>query len=711
MTRAPRRAAAKAAPRFETPFREAADSAPAPVWMTDTSGNIEFVNRAMQDFAGLPADELMGDAWLTRLHPEDLPQVVRRRAEAWANGHAPYVFEARFKRADGERRLLEVNSRPRRTQAGEFAGYVGIAIDITERSHAEAARRQLIAIVESSSDAIISTDLSGVITTWNKGAERLYGYTAEEALGMSVDILIPSALPEELDIIRRVRNGERLEHYETVRRRKDGSLVDISLTVSAVCNESGAIVGVSKIARDISERKRVDDALSESERRYRELVNGLTDSIVWEGDPETLRFTFVSGAAERLLGYPAERWIEEPTFWFDHIHPDDREWAVEYCVQETKAGRDHEIEYRMIAADGRTVWIRDKAYLSTDALGRRTSRGIMMDITTARRHEDALRAREAELELIARMTPLALVRCDRNLVYRFINRAHAEQWGLQPEEMVGRRITDVMGEKAFAAFGPYVERVLAGETVEYEAEVAYPATGPRWRHVILTPDRDIDGKVVGFFASAVDITQRKRDEEHKKLLIDELNHRVRNTLAVVQSIAQQTLKGEAATDAARRAFEGRLLALAKAHGLLTRTSWESAALADIIEDAAHTNVPARRRVRVSGPDITLGPKPALAIAMALHELFTNAIKYGSLSSEEGWIEIAWSSMHADRPGFELSWSEHGGPPVAPPTRRGYGSLMIEQVLARDLQGEVTLEYNADGLRCRITAPCEIRHRS
>src|SRR5690606_3000930 len=161
--------------------------------------------------------------------------------------------------------------------------------------------------------------------------------------------------------------------------------------------------------------------------------------------------------------------------------------------------------------------------------------------------------------------------------------------------------------------------------VEYEAEVAYPATGPRWRHVILTPDRDIDGKVVGFFASSVDITQRKQDEEHKKLLIDELNHRVRNTLAVVQSIAQQTLKGEAATEAARRAFEGRLLALAKAHGLLTRTSWESAALADIIEDAAHTNVPARRRVRVSGPDITLGPKPALAIAMALHELFTNAI--------------------------------------------------------------------------------------
>lgn len=364
----------------------------------------------------------------------------------------------------------------------------------------------------------------------------------------------------------------------------------------------------------------------------------------------------------------------------------------------------------MIAADGRTVWLRDKVYISSDVSGRKTSRGIMMDITTAKRHEDALRAREAELELVARMTPLALVRCDRNMVYRFVNRAQAELFGLNPDDLIGRSIPEVMGQEAFAIIRPHIERALAGEMVEYEAEIPYSNAGLRWRHVIYTPDRDIDGEVVGFFASIIDITQRKRDEEHKKLLIDELNHRVRNTLAVVQSIAQQTLKGEAATEAARRGFEGRLLALAKAHGLLTRTSWESAAISDIVEDAIQTNVPAGRRVAVRGPAITLGPKPALAIAMALHELFTNALKYGSLSNESGRVEIEWSAEEAAPAQFKLVWTEHDGPPVEPPTRRGYGSLMIEQALARDLQGEVVVEYRTDGLRCAIAAPCDVRRR-
>jgi PAS domain S-box-containing protein len=400
--------------------------------------------------------------------------------------------------------------------------------------------------------------------------------------------------------------------------------------------------------------------------------------------------------------------VDEPSFWVDHMHPDDREWAVEYCIQETNAGRNHEFEYRMIAADGRTVWLRDKVYVSPGAGGQRLSRGIMIDITTAKRHEDALRAREAELELIARMTPLALVRCDRNMIYRFVNRAAADLLGSTPEQIVGRPVGDVVGSAAFSIIRPHAERALLGETVEYEAEIPYPHAGVRWMHVIYTPDRQHGGEVVGWFASIIDITQRKQAEEHKKLLIDELNHRVRNTLAVVQSIAQQTLKGEAATEASRRAFEGRLLALAKAHGLLTRTSWESANLAEVVEDAIQTNIAARDRITIRGRDMMLGPKPALAIAMALHELFTNAIKYGSLSNEAGWVEIAWSPAEEAR--FQLTWSEHGGPPVSPPVRRGYGSAMMEQALARDLQGEVLVEYRREGLHCAILAPYDVRRR-
>jgi two-component sensor histidine kinase len=208
---------------------------------------------------------------------------------------------------------------------------------------------------------------------------------------------------------------------------------------------------------------------------------------------------------------------------------------------------------------------------------------------------------------------------------------------------------------------------------------------------------------LGMIGINVDVTDRDEAERARELLVAELNHRVKNTLAVVQGIAHQTFKAAGAPAAARHAFEGRLLALSRAHNLLTQTSWKDASLdqlAMLTLDAQGGNA---TRVAIAGPPIWLPPKAAVSIAMALHELSTNAIKYGALSSESGRISLQWSATE-DPPEVLLTWIESDGPPVVAPTRKGFGSFLLERTLAQDLEGEVTVRFEPCGLACTIRAP-------
>ena len=209
-----------------------------------------------------------------------------------------------------------------------------------------------------------------------------------------------------------------------------------------------------------------------------------------------------------------------------------------------------------------------------------------------------------------------------------------------------------------------------------------------------------------FAEAQLEIAQRKNAEQQQTLLINELNHRVKNTLAIVQGLAQQSFKSEVPTEAARRAFDARLSALAAAHNLLTRKNWESAFLSEIISDSVGATTGAlSSRVELDGPELVLAPQTAVSVAMAVHELSTNALKYGSLSAEVGTVSVRWTVDANERaPRFHLEWREQGGPAVETPTRRGFGLRMIERGLAAELGGNVTLEFESSGLRCTIDAP-------
>jgi PAS domain S-box-containing protein len=229
-----------------------------------------------------------------------------------------------------------------------------------------------------------------------------------------------------------------------------------------------------------------------------------------------------------------------------------------------------------------------------------------------------------------------------------------------------------------------------------------------WAATFISPVRDKSGNVVQHFASFVDLTKQKQVEDRLRFLLDELNHRTQNTLATVQGLAVQTLRG-AVDKKVVDAFEGRILALSKAHGLLGRKLWGAVSLRDVINQILQPFGLNDHRVAhfsIEGDDVRLQPKAALTLAMVFHELATNAAKHGALSNGvAGKIHIAWQVEPTPK-GHRmwLRWQESGGPPVTSPGRKGFGSRLIEAGLALELDGEVRVNYEPAGVLCLIIMP-------
>lgn len=264
-----------------------------------------------------------------------------------------------------------------------------------------------------------------------------------------------------------------------------------------------------------------------------------------------------------------------------------------------------------------------------------------------------------------------------------------------------------------------LSRAIAdGADLEIEYRTLTPLDETRWLLMRGRAAYDEEGAAVKIAGLSLDITDRKLAEQRQQSLLDELNHRVKNTLATVQSIAMQTSRTAGDADAFEHAFLARISALAQAHDLLTAVAWEGASLGDVIRRilAPYAAEGQIDRLRMAGPDVRLGPNAAVSLAMAFHELATNAAKYGALSTAAGELEVAWT---VDRPGagqalplallgepvaLEIEWRESGGPAVTPPARRGFGSRFVEKALAREFDGACELIFRPEGLQCHMRLP-------
>jgi PAS domain S-box-containing protein len=448
----------------------------------------------------------------------------------------------------------------------------------TAASTVALANAWLAAIVESADEAIASKTLDGVVTSWNPAAEKLFGYAADEIIGRHISILAAPGRENEMpQILERLRRGEKVERYETVRRRKDGSLVSISLTVSPIRDEAGQIIGASKIARDVTASKRMEEALRASEERFRNLANAVPD-IVWTADPEG-SITFANDRWFEFCGITPEQNARE---WPELVlHPDDRERCIAAWTRALREGTPYEIEVRNRRQDGEYRW--------------------------------------------------------------FLTRA--------------------------------------------------------------APVRDAAGRITAWYGSTTDIHDRKQGEERQQILAAELSHRVKNLLTVIGVLAERT--GDTATSVEQflHAFRGRIQALSMAQAALFGKQSQVASLTALVQAALEPYLVAGGRIRLDVEELPIRSDLALTLTLALHELATNAAKYGALSSATGQVKLT-ARVEPGESGqeFSLIWDEGGGPPVQPPQYTGFGTTLLGKAMEYQHGGRAELLWRRSGLLCRLRLP-------
>jgi len=430
------------------------DALPVAVYTTDAEGRITYYNEAAADLWGC-RPEIGSDRWcgswrMFRPDGRPFPHDECPMAAAVKNGEAIRGIEAIAERPDGTRIRFLPFPTPLRDAAGNIIGAINLLMDLAERDRAESALVRLAAIVASSDDAIVSKTLDGRITSWNVGAERIFGYQESEMIGQPITRIIPTELlGEEKEIIARLRRGERIAHYETVRIAKDRRRVDVSLTVSPLRDRFGNVVGASKVARDISDRK--------------------------------------------------------------------------------------------------------------------------------------------------------------------------------------------------------------------------------------------------------------RSENMQRLLIEELKHRVKNTLAIIQAIASQSLQRSRSPHDFTAGFNDRLHAVARAHDLLTRTNFQGAEISQLIREQVLLSDEASNRTSCSGPSLMLDSQTAFQLALVLYELATNARKHGALSVPTGRLCIEWEIHSGSGRSLVIKWKERDGPEVMAPAEHGFGTTLISQTLKAH-GGKASIRYGKDGLTGVLTLP-------
>ena len=462
-----------------------------------------------------------------------------------------------------------------------IARHVGFSL---ERLRTQRAALHLAAIVESSEDAIVSKSLDGIVLTWNQGAEKLFGYSAEEAIGQPITrLVIPrDRLSEEPEILQRIRRGERVEHFETVRRRKDGGLIDISLTISPIRDPQGRIIGASKIARDITEKKFAERSLRDSERRLQDLLSAIPAAIYTTD--ATGRVTYFNEAAVEFAG-------RRPVIGSD-----------QWCVT-----------WKLFHPDG-TAMPHDQCPMAVALKEGKPIRGV---------------------EAVA-------------------------------ERPDGTRI-------------PFIP---------------YP-----------TPLRDAEGNVTGAINMLVDISQRKEAETQQRILLNELNHRVKNNMQMLQSLLSTSIR-QTKSEEARRVLQeaaGRLAAMAAAQRALYTSGgaarFDAQEFVRSICATAEQTFPTRTSISYRADEIELTNDVAMPLALILNELLTNAVKYGANGKEGskgGTIRVGLTrqndrcvlSVEDDGPGFDLE-----------ETRPRASGLFLIQGLARQLGGQFMVRKSPT--RCSV----------
>jgi PAS domain S-box-containing protein len=645
----------------DLPFRQLAQHLPTLCWISDAEGQITWVNDAWLAYTGLGPEDLAGDGLLALHDPEILPEVRRRWALTKAAGKADeMVFPLRGK--DGVMRPFHTRVVPLPDPDGGISRWFGVNTDISGQAEAESRARRSEAellqnaarLQEREEQLRLATDAAEIglwdldplndLLFWPPLVKAMFGIGAEAPVSMAADFF-PRLHPADRERVAAAfaaatdpaRRALYDVEYRTVG--KDDAVVRwVAAKGRGIFNDLGECVRVIGTAVDITERKRSErTALQQAQSLQVLIATGA--ALAGELDLEKV-VQMVTDAGVEITG------AEFGAFFYNRIDAAGESYML-YALSGVER-----------SAFEKFPMPRNTAVFAPTFAGEGVVRSD--DITADPRygHNHPRRGMpEGHLPVRSYLAVPVMSRSGEVLGGLFFGHSQRGMFTDEAEELV----RGVAGQAAVA-----IDNARLYEAAQNE------------------------------------LAQRRRSEELQALLINELNHRVKNTLVTVQSIVAQTSRSGRSSDDVRQAIEGRLMSLSAAHDLLTRHNWEGADLIDVVDRAAAPfSGQGESRIRVSGPSIRLAPQQALAMSMALHELGTNAAKYGGLSVPEGWVTVGWTGSEGQ---LELTWEEAGGPQVSPPPSRGFGSRLLERGLARDLKGEVVLEFRPSGLVCRMRAP-------
>ena len=599
--------------------------------------------------------------------------------------------------------------------------------------------------------AVYSTDPQGIVTYSNRAAAEMAG--REPVVGRDkwcvswrlYDAVGNRLEPDECPMAIALRERRVVRGVEIVVERPDGSRISVMPAPTPIFDDNGELAGAVNVLTEIGALKRAEYSLEHrrdeqsalyefTDRLYRSVSSqeiydaalqaicsalkcerasillfdqsGVMRFVGWRGLSETYRAA-VDGHSPWMVGQRNP----EPIFVEDVA----KEADLASLLPVAEAENVRSLAFIPIVDHGATIGkfmaYHPAAHVFTDeetavsiAIARQLGFGLeRLRSEDIRKREEVVRNR---LVSIVESSQDAIISKDLATNIVSWNSGAERIFGYTAEEAIGQSILMLIPADRRAEEGEILGRIQRGERVEHYETVRLRKDGTTVDlSLTISPIRDAGGKVVGASKIARDISDRRRADEHRVLLINELNHRVKNTLATVQSIAMQTLRTTERSADARVLFEARLAALSRAHDVLTTESWSGADLGDIVRRTLAPFQSRERHLKIEGPAARLSPKQALAIAMAIHELATNAAKYGALSIQEGEVIVAWQLDAAKFPAsIRLSWTEMNGPPVAEPSRKGFGSRMIQLHLAAELGGDVELAFSPSGVVCKIVTP-------
>ena len=609
---------------------------------------------------------------------------------------------------DRQGRWYSLRIRPYMTLDNKVDGAVLILVDIdalkrTELAAADA-REQAQAIIRTTPDPLVVLDAELRVAEANDAYYRAFKTTPAEVEGHPFFELdggawnVPALRQRLEDVLPHGSFFSDLEVMPTFRKLGARTLLLNARTLKDASNRPRQVLlGM----RDITEILTLQAEIRRSEIRYRRLFEAARDGVLII-DPATRKIVDANPFMTELLGYAREELLGKELF---EIGLAEDRAASERSFRRLLA--EGVVRYDDLPLQTKAGGLRHVEFISNvyDADGDRVVQCNIRDVT-ARREDDEERAR---LAAIVESSDDAIVGKDIDGIITSWNRGAERLFGYTAREAVGQPVMMLIPPDREDEETSILDRIRRGESIAPFDTVRHRKDGtPVDVSLTISPVRDGQGRIVGASKVARDIGERKGNEKQRDLLMGELDHRVKNALATVQSIVRQSSRNAATLDDFLQSFEGRLLSMAHTHNLLNTGGWRSVSLRRIVTvELSPYDSGEGGRIAIAGEDVPLDSKHVLILGLALHELATNAAKYGALSVPTGRVEISWNVRAAgDGPILRFQWVESGGPAVEAPSRRGFGSQLIERGLRHELQADIDLDFHREGVRFSMQVPLE-----